>query len=65
MKLVGSGRDKDYGALGFSHWGIDDKVHMNSFKNIKKYWPKDVGVMKKEFKDVLYNKKPSYLNLSK
>ena len=65
VKLVGAGRDKDYGALGFSHWGIDDKTHMDSFKNIKKYWPKDINVMKEKFDKVIYNKKPTYLNLSR
>jgi transketolase len=65
VKLVGAGRDKDYGALGFSHWGIDDKTHMNSFKNIVKSWPKDSQAMKTQFNDLMYNNKPTYLNLSR
>tara|TARA_Y100000114_G_C11760766_1_gene329532 strand:- start:125 stop:607 length:483 start_codon:yes stop_codon:yes gene_type:complete len=65
VKLVGAGRDKDYGALGFSHWGVDDKTHMNSFKNIVKSWPKDENDMENKFKDLLYNEKPVYLNLSR
>lgn len=65
VKLVGAGRDKDYGALGFSHWGVDDKTHMNSFKNIIKSWPKNSKEMEEKFVDLLYNNKPVYLNLSR
>ena len=65
VKLVGAGRDKDYGALGFSHWGVDDKTHMNSFKNIVKSWPKDATDMAKQFETLIYNDKPVYLNLSR
>lgn len=65
VKLVGSGRDKDYDALGFSHWGIDDTKHLNSFKNIIKFRPKDVEKTKIDFNKFIYNAKPSYINLSK
>lgn len=65
VKLVGAGRDKDYGALGFSHWGVDDKVHMNSFKNIVKSWPKNSKEMESQFNDLIYNNKPTYINLSR
>ena len=65
VKLVGAGRDKDYGALGFSHWGVDDKTLMNSFKNIIKSWPKNSKEMEEKFVDLLYNNKPVYLNLSR
>lgn len=34
VKLIGGGRDKDYGYLGFSHWAIDDMKFMNQFENI-------------------------------
>ena len=65
VKLVGSGRDKDYGGLGFSHWGIDDRTHLNSFKNIEKFRPKDAKEMKDQFSDYMYNGLPSYVNLSR
>ena len=35
VKLVGGGRDQDYGYLGFSHWAEDDESIMSNFKNIK------------------------------
>ena len=65
VKLVGAGRDEDYGALGFSHWGTDDKKHMNNFKTISKYWPKDAKVMEEKFSEITYNGKPCYVNLSR
>ena len=65
VKLVGGGRDKDYGGLGFSHWGTDDRTHLNSFKNIIKFRPKDAEGMRDDFSDFMYNGKPSYVNLSR
>lgn len=34
VKLIGGGRNRDYGYLGFSHWGDDDLKFMNNFENI-------------------------------
>ena len=63
VKLVGGGRDKDYGYLGFSHWAEEDTQVMSVFKNIQFYKPeeftKEIGL------DLIYNKQPSYLNLSR
>ena len=39
VKLVGTGRDKDYGHLGFSHWAIDDEDALKAFPKIKIYKP--------------------------
>ncbi len=41
VKLVGGGRDKDYGYLGFSHWADDDLKIYSCFENIVKYKPTD------------------------
>ena len=65
VKLIGSGRNKDYDWLGWSHWATDDVEHTNGFKNILKYWPKDADEMKVQFNEILLNKKPVYLNLSR
>lgn len=63
VKLVGGGRDKDYGYLGFSHWAEEDEQVMSVFKNIQFYKPKkftkEIGL------DLIYNNQPSYLNLSR
>ena len=35
VKLVGGGRDKDYGYLGFSHWAEEDIKVLSTLENIK------------------------------
>ena len=42
VKLVGGGRDKDYGYLGFSHWAEEDIDIMSNFKNIELFKPKEL-----------------------
>jgi len=63
VKLVGGGRDKDYGYLGFSHWAEEDEQVMSVFKNIQFYKPKEFT--KEIGLDLIYNNQPSYLNLSR
>jgi transketolase len=63
VKILGGGRDKDYGYLGFSHWAEEDIDILSNLPNIKLYKPKEFNV--DIFKEFLYNKCPSYLNLSK
>ena len=65
VKLVGGGRNRDYGYLGFSHWAEDDIDHMSVFKNIKLYKPTNVNCLVDCYKEFLYNGNPSYLNLIK
>lgn len=63
VKLVGGGRDKDYGYLGFSHWAEEDMDILSVLKNIQLYKPKKLVTEKLE--EFLYNEKPSYLNLER
>ena len=63
VTIVGSGRDDDYGALGFSHYATDDEVVLSSLQNIKIFKPEipdDIDIKK-----FLYNETPSYLNLKR
>lgn len=63
VKIVGSGRDDDYGALGFSHYATDDEIVLSSLQNIKIFKPEkpeDINI-----KEFLYNEVPSYLNLKR
>ena len=39
VKLVGGGRDRDYGYLGFSHWAEEDLDVLASLPNIKCFKP--------------------------
>ena len=62
IKLVGSGRDKDYSHDGISHWAEDDTaIISNCFKNISIYKPE---ILTTELvKEVINSNKPCYLNL--
>jgi transketolase len=63
VKLVGSGRNDDYGVCGFSHYACEDMQVLSIFPNIKTFIPNtkdDVNV-----KEFLYNSSPSYMNLSR
>jgi len=66
VKLIGGGRDRDYGYLGFSHWAEEDKQVMTCLPNIDSYWPDDIGEMSliagKAIKDT---SGPSYINLKR
>ena len=63
VKLVGGGRDKDYGYLGFSHWAEEDIKVLSTLENIQLFKPKKLS--SKIYKEFLYNEKPSYLNLKR
>lgn len=63
VKILGGGRDKDYGYLGFSHWAEEDINILSVLNNIKLYKPKEFSI--NIFKEFLYNNYPSYLNLTK
>ena len=65
VKLVGGGRDRDYGHLGFSHWAEDDKKIMSCFENIKTYHPAGVPEMKEDFGEFVNSNTPSYMNLKR
>ena len=65
VKLIGGGRDKDYGYLGFSHWAEEDKDIMKNFANIKTFHPATVEKMHQDFDYILDKKTPVYMNLKR
>jgi transketolase len=65
VKLVGAGRDRDYGHLGFSHWAEDDERALSIFSNIKIYKPKDEKELEAMWPEFLYNNQPCYLNIKR
>lgn len=65
VKLVGSGRDKDYSHDGFSHWAEDDLDMLSCFKNIDKYKPESVEQLEQQFNNFIISNKPAYLNLQR
>ena len=58
--MVGSGRGKDYATEGFSHDASDDII-LKLFENIEYLIPD----MDFDLKEILYSKKPVYLNLKR
>jgi len=65
VKLIGSGRDKDYSHDGFSHWATEDKEVLKLFTNIVPFWPENKEDVPKIVTDITYDKHPVYLNLSR
>lgn len=64
VNIVGGGRGKDYGYLGFSHWADDDKI-INNFKNIRIFRPNEEESLEAILEEIINNKKPTYINLKK
>jgi len=65
VNIVGGGRDRDYGYLGFSHWADDDKQIMQSFKNIRTMHPIDGDQLQIDFNSIINDPCPTYINLKK
>ena len=63
VKLVGGGRNKDYGYLGFSHWAEEDKKIMSNFENIYQSHPETEAELEKLFRYFINKNQPHYLNL--
>jgi transketolase len=65
VKILGGGRDKDYGYLGFSHWAEEDIETLNVFKNLTKFKPNTQEELKDAFTFAINENKPTYINLKK
>ena len=65
VNIVGGGRDKDYGYLGFSHWSHDDKRIMGVFDNVKSFYPEDDKDLNNAMSYSLSKKHPTYINLKR
>lgn len=65
VKLVSSGRDRDYAHDGFSHDASDDKSLMACFENIECRWPSSAELIPSVVKEMLQSGGPYYLNLKR
>ena len=63
VKLVGSGRNEDYGVCGFSHYASEDLDVMKIFSNIEVHHPQSPDEI--DIKKFLYSHTPSYINLKR
>ena len=65
VKLIGSGRDKDYSHDGVSHWAHDDETVLASLPRIKVFKPQSIRDLEEIFPEFLYGPDPAYLNLTR
>ena len=65
VNIIGGGRDKDYGYLGFSHWSEDDKKIMAIFDNVKTFHPENEEELVNCFNYSLKKELPTYINLKR
>lgn len=65
VRLVGSGRNKDYSRDGFSHWPLDDKKIMKIFKEIKSCWPDAKEEIPDLVREMVRINVPWYVNLKR
>jgi transketolase len=65
VKILGGGRDDEYGYLGFSHWASEDIAALNVFENLIKFKPHTQEELESAFKFAINENKPTYINLKK
>src|SRR3990167_3389303 len=65
VKLIGSGRDKDYAHDGISHWAEEDRKIIRIFKNIEAKWPTTIKEIPTLVNNMLASNKPWYINLKR
>ena len=65
VKLIGSGRDKDYEHDGLSHWAHDDKLVLNALPNVQVFKPDTIEDLKRIWPEFINSKFPAYLNIKR
>ena len=65
VNIIGGGRNKDYGYLGFSHWSEDDVKFMTKFESVASFWPHSANDLQDCFKFSLTKQKATYINLKR
>jgi transketolase len=65
IKIVGGGRDKDYGYLGYTHWAEEDIKVLSTLDKIALYKPDNDEALAHAMHHFINNGRPSYMNLSK
>lgn len=63
VKLIGSGREKDYLHDGISHWALYEKKMMGFFSNIESHWPEAKEEIPSLVTKMIESDKPWYINL--
>ena len=63
VKLIASGRGRDYEIDGFSHWSEDCAYFLQGFGNISEYWPSDKSEIPTIVKQMIKSNNPEFLSL--
>lgn len=63
VKLIGSGRDRDYAHDGISHWALEDKKVMAILDSVKSFWPESSEELPSLVSQMIKDKNPWYINL--
>jgi len=65
VKLIGSGRGREYLHDGFSHWAQEDQEVLKILNNIKSHWPETNEELPALIDEMIARPAPFYLNLKK
>ncbi len=65
VKMIGSGRGKDYLKDGFTHWSDDDEKIINIFNNIEVFKPSTTKEIDEKLEYYLFNENPVFISVSK
>jgi len=65
VKLIGSGRDKDYSHDGISHWAHDDEQVLQALPNIGVFKPGSILDLENIWDRFITSDQPEYLNLTR
>ncbi len=65
VKLIGSGRNKDYLDHALCHWAEEDKKVMGIFTNIEAKWPETLEEIPSMVRKMVESNKPWYVNLKR
>lgn len=65
VKLIGSGRGRDYVHDGFSHWAQEDREVLKILNNIEARWPEKNEELPILIEEMITRPVPYYLNLVK
>lgn len=63
VKLVGSGRDRDYEHDGVSHWADDVKQYLDPMTNINQLWPQDPKDVAELVTGMVKHQGPEFISL--
>jgi transketolase len=65
VKLIGSGRDKDYAHDGPSHYATDAQSLLKTLPNIVQYWPSEKTDVQIALESMVSSKQPCFLSLKR